>query len=377
VVTIVAHDLAGAGGMERQLTSLVTRLLDHGVPVLVVSRTFGLPPHPLLAWRRVPGPARPFALGYPCFALAASVRLLRRPAGPLHATGAIVLNRADLCTVHYVHAGGFDQSGRTQRTTLPYRLNAAAVGMMSRTAERVIYGSPRLSGALVGVSAQIARELTRAYPGRTGEVHVIPNGVDPGRFRPDAGLRRRVRRSLGLGDETPVAVFVGSEWRGKGAHIALEAVALAPGWHLLLVGRGDRRELRALADEAGAGDRLHLTGESTTPERFYAAADAFVLPSAYESFSLVAFEAAAAGLPVIATRVGAIAEIVDRGGGLFADRSAAAFAEALRTVSQDREAATEMGRRARAAAMRFGWDTVAERYLALYSAAAGEEAPAR
>ena len=56
--------------------------------------------------------------------------------------------------------------------------------------------------------------------------------------------------------------------------------------------------------------RVHLVGESAQPERYYAAADAFVLPSEYESFSLAAFEAAASGVPVIATDVGAINLIV-------------------------------------------------------------------
>ena len=65
------------------------------------------------------------------------------------------------------------------------------------------------------------------------------------------------------------------------------------------------------------------------PERYYAAADAFVLPSAYESFSLAAFEAAASGLPIVATDVGAVGEIVNAGGGIFIERNAESLAEAL------------------------------------------------
>ena len=104
-VTIVAHDVGGVEGMEHQLQALVTGLLDRGVSVEVVSRTLGLPGHPRLRWRRVRGPARPFPLAYPWFALVASSMLTWSRRGLLHTTGAIVLNRADVCTVHYCTTG--------------------------------------------------------------------------------------------------------------------------------------------------------------------------------------------------------------------------------------------------------------------------------
>ena len=111
-----------------------------------------------------------------------------------------------------------------------------------------------------------------------------------------------------------------------------------------------------MASGLGVESRLHLIGESPEPERYYAAADAFVLPSVYESFSLAAFEAAASGLPVIATDVGAIAEIVNAGGGTFIDRTAASLGEALNHLEADREAAVAMAERAREASVRFNWE---------------------
>ncbi len=135
-VTIVAHDVEGAGGMERQLRELVIGLLARGVSVTVVSRTLGLPPHERLRWRRVPGPGRPFVLAYPWFAAVASLMLLRRGAGVLHTTGAIVLNRADVCTVHYVHNGPGGRIDRASRTTPLHRLNARVGRILSRAFER-------------------------------------------------------------------------------------------------------------------------------------------------------------------------------------------------------------------------------------------------
>ncbi len=366
-MTIVAHDVGGVGGMERQLQALVNGLLDRGVSVEVVSRTLELPGHPRLRWRRVRGPARPFPLAYPWFALVASSMLTWSRRGLLHTTGAIVLNRADVCTVHYLHNRRADSAARMRRATPLYRLNAAAAAAMSRFAERLVYSTPARSAALVAVSEPLAVELLDAFPGRGESIWVIENGVDLERFRPDEEARRETRRSLGIDASAKLALFVGSEWRGKGAGIAVDALAAAPSWHLVVVGDGDRRELAEPAERSHVADRLRLVAESARPERYYAAADAFVLPSAYESFSLAAFEAAAAGVPVLATNVGAIAEIVNGGGGVIVERDAASVAAALERLEQDPEAAAAMGAHAREAARRFSWEAAVEKYLDVYS----------
>lgn len=365
-VTIVAHDVGGVGGMERQLLELITRLLEREINVAVVSRTLKLAPHPRLRWHRIPGTARPVALAYPWFALAASLMLIRRRTGVLHTTGAIVFNRAHVCTVHYLHSGGGRSLARMRYPTPHYRLNAAAVRAMSRLSERLVYGSPALSRTLVAVSAQLATELIEQFPNRARSVRMIRNGVDTRRFRPDRTARRDVRDALGVGQDVALALFVGSEWRGKGVHIAVEALANAPSWHLAVVGRGDAEALRRMAERFGVAPRLHIVGESTDPERYYAAADAFVLPSAYETFSLVAFEAAASGLPVVATDVGAIKEIVTAGGGICIERTSVSLAAALRRLETNTNEALAMSERAREKALCFDWDAITDQYVSLY-----------
>ena len=365
-MTIVAHDVGGIGGMERQLTALISRLLDLGIEVTVVSRTLGLPAHPRLRWRRVPGPGRPFAVAYPWFGVIATVMLAWRRSGLLHTTGSIVLNRSDLCTVHYVHNGRDASVQRTQRATVPYRLNAALAQMLSRAGERLVYSSASLSRNLVAVSEAVADELRLAFPNRAGSILVVGNGVDAERFRPNDKSRRDVRRELGIADSLPLALFVGSDWRRKGLSVAVEALSAATDWHLAVVGRGDTEEVSSLARRLRVADRLHLLAESSRPERYYAAADAFVLPSAYETFSLAAFEAAASGLPVLTTKVGAVGEIVGAGGGIFVDRSPDSVAAALRDLQAEPRRAANMSESARTAAQRFDWDTVVQNYLNLY-----------
>ena len=116
VVTIVAHDVGGTGGMERQLEALITSARTRHQRSTVVSRTLELPPHPQLRWRRVPGPARPSSS--PTLVRARRVADADpRQRGVLHTTGAIVFNRADVCTVHYVHNGRSRSVRRMQRVT--------------------------------------------------------------------------------------------------------------------------------------------------------------------------------------------------------------------------------------------------------------------
>ena len=104
-VTIVANDIGPEGGMELQLRTLVGGLLAAGDRVTVLSWTCSLPPHPNLRWVRVPGPSRPFALAYPLFLALASLWLATRGRGTIvHSTGAIVLGRTDVNTVHFCHA---------------------------------------------------------------------------------------------------------------------------------------------------------------------------------------------------------------------------------------------------------------------------------
>jgi glycosyltransferase involved in cell wall biosynthesis len=366
VITIVAHDVGGVGGMERQLEALIGRLLEHGATVDVCSRTLETPRHPRLSWHHIPGPSRPFVIAYPWFALAATLMLVRRKRGVLHTTGAIVFNRADVCTVHYVHNGRSRTIKRMQRPNHAYRINAFLAGAISRLTERIVYSTPSLSRNLVAVSGSLATELRNGFPSRVAEIHVIGNGVDMRQFRPDEAARRDVRAALAIGDREPLALFVGSEWRRKGLEIAISALARADKWHLLVVGNGDAEEAVRQAHALGVEARVHLVRETTEPERYYAAADVLVLPSAYESFSLAAFEAAAAGLPIVATDVGAVAEIVNAGGGLFIGRNPASLADALGSLEADPSAASVMGARAATVALRFDWDRVVEEYVRLY-----------
>lgn len=184
-ITLVANDIRAEGGMERQLTVLVGGLLDAGHRVTVISWTCELPPHPNLRWLRVPGPSRPLALGYPLFLLYASALVRLRGRGELHSTGAIVLNRTAVNTVHFCHRA-LTQTSSTSRASRPtpaYKANASVVWWITWLAERWCF-RPGRAERLIGVSGGIARELGEHFPRMRERIAVIPNGVDTEHFSP-------------------------------------------------------------------------------------------------------------------------------------------------------------------------------------------------
>jgi UDP-glucose:(heptosyl)LPS alpha-1,3-glucosyltransferase len=367
-VVVVAHDIGPIGGMEKQLSVLISGLIEAGWRVTVLSRSCGIPPHEGLQWVRVPGPTKPFSIAYPWFAVVATAMLLKYGRRRVvHTTGAIVLNRADVITVHLCHKALFGKGvKRVSRMNPLYRLNAKFASLLSRVGESWCY-SPRRTSCLVAVSEGLRSELCRQTCVEASRIKVIPNGVDTAVFRPDPARRSTTRGKLALSADDLVALFVGSEWERKGLRHALEAVASARRWHLLVVGRGDESRYRLLSRQLGVGQRTHFVEPTTDTASYYAAADAFVLPSAYETFSMVTYEAAASGLPIIATQVSGIEDVVVDGvNGWFVEPRALDIARRLGELELAPDVRRSMGHRSREAVARFGWDRAVVSYLSLY-----------
>ncbi|MEI5583924.1 glycosyltransferase [Agromyces sp. CCNWLW213] len=226
-----------------------------------------------------------------------------------------------------------------------------------------------LSDAEIGV-------LTRTYGQVRPPIVVIPNGVDPERFRPPTDTERREARArFHLDDEDRVAVFVGHEFDRKGLPIVLEALASAPTLLLMVVGGNARllERAKATADRFGVADRVLFVGQHGDVRPLLAAADLFVLPSYYESSGLVFLEALASGLPVIATPVGVAAELVRNGeNGYLVGPDSHEVADRLEQL-----AAVDLAswrERARASIEGWTWTDVARRYLELAEQVAIEKA---
>ncbi len=366
---LVAHEVQALGGMEGQLVLLVRELLALGWRITVVARRCEVE-HPALDHVAVRGPRAPFPLWYAWFALAAGI-VLRRPSLrglPVHTTGALVPNRARVSTVHYCHAAAraAGVGERTSRATAAHRLSSRLSLALSLAGERWCY-RPARTKRIAAVSTGVAREVAEHYPAAAASISVVTNVVDALRFRPRPEERDSVRGELDLDAAAPVAVFVGGDWDRKGVDLAIAALPEAPGWTLLVVGAGDEPRYRGLAQEAGVADRVRFAGVRRDVERVYAACDAFVLPTAYETFSLVTYEAAAAGVPIVATRVSGIEDLLRDGeNGVEITRDPASIAGALRRLDDPAER-ERMGAAGRGAVERLpSARDIAAEYEALY-----------
>jgi len=368
-VTLVAHHIGRVGGMERQLSELALGLRRNGHEVTVIAHECTLAPESGVVFRRVPGPSRPFLLGYPWFLVFGSLAVRRWRRGTVQATGAIVLNRVDVVAVHYCHQVGVVTPSRA---SLPYRAAVRAMGLMSRLGERLCFSINR-SARFACVSEGVADEIRRHYPQLAERVLTIYNGVDTDLFAPGAHSEqaRELRARHGIAEGRLVAAFVGGEWKRKGLGPAIEALAQAGEWELAVAGDGDRDHYGELADSLGVGARVHWLGVMSDVHVVYGLADAFVLPSSYETFSLVTFEAAASGVAVVATPVNGVRElIVDGENGFLVDRDPAVIAARLRWLAADPAGRARLGAAARESALAYSWGEMVARHEALYASLA-------
>ncbi len=362
--------------MERALAELVSGLARLGCQITVIGRSCECDVDHGVTFVRVPGPRRPFVIAYPWFLLVASLMVARRRRGVVQATGAIVLNRVDSIAIHYCHQAGMSTPSRESRL---FRWHSQAAGVMKRVTESACLRLRR-ARVLVCVSSGVADEIATYYPRLASRVVTIPNGVDVESFRPYLRARdaASLRAQLGIPEGCLVAVFVGGEWQRKGLRSALEALAQAPMWTLVVAGTGDEGAYRALAHELNVAESVYWLGPVRDIPVVYELGDAFVLPSRYETFSLVTYEAAASGLPLLATPVHGVRDLLrDGGNGFFIDEGPASLAARLNQLGEDASRRMRMGEAARRDALRFGWIQMCESQFELFRTLARESSKGR
>ncbi|HLC17208.1 MAG TPA: glycosyltransferase family 4 protein [Thermodesulfovibrionia bacterium] len=148
-------------------------------------------------------------------------------------------------------------------------------------------------------------------------IEVIYTGVDHRIFNP--GIREQHRKSqrgvLGLSEEDIGLLFVSNNWKRKGMESILLALALlgkdAGCFKLIGVGKGKKRHFVSMAKKLGLYSQIRFLEPTREIERYYAAADVFVLPTQYDPFSNACLEAMSCGLPVITSRCNGASEIIE------------------------------------------------------------------
>jgi glycosyltransferase involved in cell wall biosynthesis len=354
---IVAHELKDSGGMERTLWELL-RHQHHAFDFVVVSSALSANARPWVCeWHPVEVPGRPFILRFVAFAAVAAGVVRRNPADLVLTMGAIVPNRVDVASVQFCHRGYRDATGRWSTTTGPRirRLNAALVHIIAAIAESWCYRRGRVR-AMITPSHGAAEELQRHFP--TVPHHVVADGVDLDRFGPPAEVAARVPGARVR------ALFVGGDWFRKGLDLAIAGVAYATergaDIDLVVDGGGDVGHFTRLAERAGVADRVRFVGVTPDVRASYRDADLFLLPTSYETFCLSAHEAAACGLPIIASPASGVTELIgDGASGILVEREGSSIGEALLALCKDDAQRAAMGAEAARRAAAYSWDRYA------------------
>lgn len=220
-------------------------------------------------------------------------------------------------------------------------------------------------------------QFLRLYGTPHGRVEIVAPGVEHALF--GAGERRGARHALGLPADVPIVLFVGRLQPLKGPDVAIRTLAAMADQRaqLIVVGGasgvdGAREVARshALVDGLGLHDRVRFVDPQPHHilSTYYRAADVVLVPSRSESFGLVALEAAACGVPVVAAAVGGLLSLVDHGEtGLLVDgREPASFATAVEAILGDPVLAEQMSLTAVKRAREYTWSFAAARLRRLY-----------
>lgn len=232
---------------------------------------------------------------------------------------------------------------------------AGVPAITTRRMDRRVRPGPRtglIYGTLVRRAAAISpavAECLRAGGVDSARIVLIPSTIDPARVRPARG-RDVVRGELGAGPRDVVLVSLAALHARKGLDVLVDALAelarrgCTP--HAWLAGEGEERgALERRISERGLADRVRLLGRREDVGDLLAGADLFVLPAHREGLGVAALEAMAAGRPVVATRVGGLADAVVEGrtGLLVPPGDAAALAAAIERLVEDRALRERLG----------------------------------
>jgi len=352
-------DTNAHGKLDREIMRALYR--DHELTVFAME--FDNPDPQRIRFVRVPRVHGPLFVLFVAFHVLAPLtylahRLRHRARFDVVTFHDVDLVFGDVAYVHFSHRAFLDRPDGVAPWTglrplarwLDHRLRALVERVILRRVPRIVVPSQGL-----------ADELYRyCGPELEAKTTVIANFVPVASLaRPAAFDRCRARAELGWGPEDLVAVFVAlGHYERKGLPLLLEALGRVddPSLKLLIVG-GTRAAAQSYLDRAaalGLASRVTMVETQADTRPYLWAADVFVMPSRYEAFPLVVYEAAAAGLPLLVTAVNGVAGLIEDGvDGWLLDLDADDIAVKLRTCAERRHQLPEMGVRAAARAATF------------------------
>lgn len=266
----------------------------------------------------------------------------------------------------------------TFHTLLPNAVQLISWGKASsQAASRMVWRALELYyapfDAVTAPSHVIARTLQEH--GISG-VRVIPNGVDPARFSPSAGLALEERNRLGLKRDEPVMLVAGRLSPEKNVPVIVKAaktvIRQLPKAKLIISGEGPAmREVERAVKTAGIGGSIIKVGFVTDSQLrgLYSAADVMVTASTFETQGLCALEALSCGTPVVAADAMALPEMIKEGynGYLFSPTDSSECAsKILKVLTASPKLKRRLDEHAKSTASRFTLSKATDKWVALY-----------
>ncbi len=237
------------------------------------------------------------------------------------------------------------------------------------------------AGRIIVTSNSMKGEICGHFNIPHENVDIIPNAVEVEKYHTDVD-RRAVRRRFGVGDHEKLVLYVGRLVPQKGVEYLIRAMPRIswrfPESKFVIVGEGWMRgHLEWLADQSGQRWRTNFTGFISDEDliALTKGADVMVVPSVYEPFGIVALEGMAAGVPVVASQVGGLAEVVehDKTGVWAYPRSPDSIAWGVERVLSDTGYRDWLVKNAtEAVKSRFSWEAVAKQTVEVYKRVLGE-----
>ena len=323
-----------------------------------------------IRWRRMPGVPWPQFADFLTYHFLADFRIRRSNFDIVHSVGVNAAN-ANVITIQNIQPAKqtfLDSQAASEKVSFARKTSRRLYLRATTWAESKVYPNraKRKPPLFLPVSRGVERELLTHYDIGGAPVRIIPNAADTDHFKPATVSERSAwRRANGLGDNDIVAIFVGGEWSRKGLDFAIRALAKLPAEDFKLLVLGKDAELprfRSLASEAGVLSRVLFLGFRDDVAEALAASDLFLFPSWYEAFSLATIEAAACGLPIVATKINGAEDFVVPGEtGFFIEHDPEQIAAVLRPLIDKLADRRRMGENARRVVeQRYTWNRVAK-----------------
>jgi len=303
------------GGAERYAVELVRGLVALGHSVHVFAYRWDRPEETGVAYHRVWMPRKPAWLRVLIFHWN-----LRRHL--VHADYDAVLGMTPFWpqTVFWLGDGLYSVWTRVAWPNAVVRrfmcLKRAVMAVNLRLEKRML---TRETERFIAISRLVKHQAMRHYGVPEERIDTVYPAIDPARFNLEvrARWRQSVRRDLAIAGDEVVLLFAANNFRRKGLAPLIRAfgrvTSQARGLRLIVVGAGPVASFRRLARRCGVVDKVLFLNFVDAIEKYYAAADAFVLPTRYDPFGAVCLEAMACGLPVVTTRMAGAAELIESG----------------------------------------------------------------